>query len=191
VSGGRGVAAEIRPFAEGVTSDRVSSFTSADWDAPRGVDGPVTAKTRRREARRPRANGRGSAPIHDHVPASLIARSRAGHEARGAALVDSTPIVVRLERFREDLKRHEQYDAEGSVAKTLRTVIKELSLALTEAEETEVFVSAERAAALSGMSLSTVTRICRLEGGKAGAVKIEGSWKINWRQFEQFMRQSP
>jgi hypothetical protein len=194
MSRGRGSTAEIRPFAEDATKLEGEANARADWEAPPAAvglssSGTRTVAQRPTRARAPTAAGgwaRSSLKLRGEVPTP----AGEGSEVEGAALIDATPIRVVLAQFRDDLKCHQQYDAEGAVAKTLQSTIRTLECALRDAEEREVFVTTARAAELSGRAESTVSRLCRDKGKLVGARKVEGSWTIEWKVFEGFIRQS-
>jgi hypothetical protein len=102
-------------------------------------------------------------------------------------LVAEAPIAQLVDSLQSQLTSLETLAPSSDAVPTLRRVLDQLGSAIQEGRSVAVFLTVEHVARLSGRPVSTVRRICSQAGTRAGAMKVQGAWMINWTVFQQYL----
>ena len=97
------------------------------------------------------------------------------------------PIVTLLASLREEAAAFRRRCPNGTVGEVLSSVCDDLATAIDEARRVELYLTVDELSEQIGRPRSTITRICRLHGSRAGATKVEGAWLVHWPTFDAYL----
>lgn len=106
-------------------------------------------------------------------------------------LVAATPFTILLDELTSDITRIKRRTPSCPDIATLERFRDDLRRALDEARRINVWLTTREVHELTRRPISTITRICRDEGERAGAYWVKGAWAIHWPTFEAFLRTRP
>jgi hypothetical protein len=105
--------------------------------------------------------------------------------APSTELVPVAPLLAFVQGLRNDIATIKGRTPDASTV-TVEKLADDLQRVIDEARRSDVWVTTKILHALTGRPISTITRICRDEGERAGAHWVKGAWSIHFPTWQAF-----